>query len=76
MYVGTVRRQIMFSRVELKTKAKDALRVSYWKAFIVSLVLVMFTGEGGPTAKFTTIALVLIAVLIAFPFRIFFRISI
>ena len=41
MYVGTVRRQILFSRVELKTRAKDALRVSYWKAFVVSLVVVV-----------------------------------
>lgn len=35
----------MWDRKELKRRAKDVLRTSYWKAFVVSLILV-FLGEG------------------------------
>lgn len=35
----------MWDRKEIKQRAKDVLRTSYWKAFVVSLILV-FLGEG------------------------------
>lgn len=34
----------MWRRQELKAKAKDILRLSYWKAFLVSLILIAVTG--------------------------------
>lgn len=37
----------MWSREELKTRAKEVLKVSYWKAFGVSLVLAIISGNGG-----------------------------
>ncbi|MCX7710255.1 MAG: DUF975 family protein [Clostridia bacterium] len=37
----------MWTRAELKAKAKDVLRISYWKAFIVSLVIAIVGGGGG-----------------------------
>lgn len=37
----------MWDRKELKTRAKEALRGSYWKAFLVSLVIA-FVGGNGP----------------------------
>lgn len=37
----------MWSRKELKERAKNVLRVSYWKAFVVSLVLGIAVGSGG-----------------------------
>ncbi len=35
----------MWDRKEIKRRAKDVLRTSYWKAFVVSLILVLL-GEG------------------------------
>ncbi|OKP91781.1 hypothetical protein A3844_01275 [Paenibacillus helianthi] len=35
----------MWDRKEIKRRAKDVLRISYWKAFVVSLILVLL-GEG------------------------------
>lgn len=37
----------MWSRIELKERAKIILKKSYWKAFIVSIVLGLVTGSGG-----------------------------
>ncbi|MBS4537739.1 DUF975 family protein [Clostridium sp. D2Q-11] len=37
----------MWTRKELKNRAKDVLRKSYWKAFVVSLVLVFIGGNLG-----------------------------
>jgi hypothetical protein len=37
----------MWTRRELKTKAKGVLRHSYWKAFLISLVLAFVVGNGG-----------------------------
>jgi hypothetical protein len=37
----------MWSRREIKTRAKDVLRTSYWKAFLISLVLAFVGGGGG-----------------------------
>lgn len=34
----------MWTRKELKDRAKDVLRTSYWKAFLVSLLLAVITG--------------------------------
>lgn len=36
----------MWTRAELKTRAKDVLRKSYWKAFLVSLILSLLAGGG------------------------------
>lgn len=38
----------MWERKELKRRAKDVLRTSYWKAFLVSIILVFVTGGGSP----------------------------
>lgn len=35
----------MWSRKELKTRAKAVLRISYWKAFLVSLVIAFAGGN-------------------------------
>jgi len=37
----------MWSRYELKTRAKDVLRGTYWKAFLASLVIAIVGGNGG-----------------------------
>lgn len=37
----------MWTRRELKERAKDILRGNYWKAFLISLVLAVATGGGG-----------------------------
>ena len=37
----------MWDRKELKRRAKEVLRTSYWKAFLVSIILVFFSGGGG-----------------------------
>lgn len=37
----------MWTREELKIRAKASLKLSYWKAFLVSLVLAFATGSGG-----------------------------
>jgi uncharacterized membrane protein len=37
----------MWTRKELKTKAKDVLRVTYWKAFLISLIIGFVGGNGG-----------------------------
>ena len=36
----------MWTREELKRRAKDVLRANYWTAFVVSLVLVFVSREG------------------------------
>jgi uncharacterized membrane protein len=36
----------MWTRSELKARAKEVLRGSYWKAFLVSLLLAIVTGSG------------------------------
>ncbi len=44
----------MWTRAELKNRAKDVLRRDYWKAFLVSLIL-LFTGSAessGPTFNY------------------------
>lgn len=38
----------MWERNKLKQKAKEVLRTSYWKAFLVSIILVFVTGSGSP----------------------------
>ncbi|MDQ0062538.1 DUF975 family protein [Paenibacillus harenae] len=38
----------MWDRSELKRKAKEVLRTSYWKAFLVSIILVFVGGGGSP----------------------------
>ncbi|CAM4499899.1 putative membrane protein [Paenibacillus endophyticus] len=38
----------MWERKELKRRAKDVLRTSYWKAFLVSIILAFVTGGGSP----------------------------
>ena len=40
----------MWDRVELKTLAKASLKNNYWKAFLISLVLLLATGRGGNSA--------------------------
>jgi len=42
----------MWTRRELKERAKDVLRTSYWKAFLVSFLLVIVTG-GLPNFSFS-----------------------
>ncbi|KRE46747.1 DUF975 family protein [Paenibacillus sp. Soil522] len=37
----------MWDRKKLKRRAKDVLRTSYWKAFLVSIILAIFSGGGG-----------------------------
>jgi hypothetical protein len=37
----------MWTRKELKARAKDVLRVTYWKAFLVSLIIGFVGGNGG-----------------------------
>ncbi|MEK3913408.1 DUF975 family protein [Paenibacillus sp. FSL H7-0331] len=37
----------MWTRKELKSRAKDVLRTSYWKAFLVSLIIGFVGGNGG-----------------------------
>lgn len=37
----------MWSREELKTRAKAILKISYWKAFLVSLVIGFVGGNSG-----------------------------
>lgn len=41
----------MINRLKLKEQAKDILRSSYWKAFIVSLILAIITGSGGNSGR-------------------------
>ncbi|NIK77710.1 putative membrane protein [Paenibacillus castaneae] len=38
----------MWNRKELKRKAKEVLRTSYWKAFLVSIILAFVGGGGSP----------------------------
>ncbi|OMF23268.1 hypothetical protein BK133_24630 [Paenibacillus sp. FSL H8-0548] len=38
----------MWERKELKRKAKEVLRTSYWKAFLVSIILAFVSGGGSP----------------------------
>ncbi|WP_138754502.1 DUF975 family protein [Paenibacillus sinopodophylli] len=38
----------MWERKELKQRAKEVLRTSYWKAFLVSIILVFVSGGGSP----------------------------
>lgn len=46
----------MWSRQELKERAKEILRLSYWKAFLVSLILMAVTGGGSGSSgsRYTT----------------------
>ncbi|OUS69564.1 hypothetical protein B1748_30830 [Paenibacillus sp. MY03] len=37
----------MWTRTELKQRAKDVLRTTYWKAFLVSIILLFVGGGGG-----------------------------
>lgn len=37
----------MWTRKELKTRAKAVLKISYWKAFLVSLILAFVGGDSG-----------------------------
>ncbi|WP_214626036.1 DUF975 family protein [Paenibacillus agaridevorans] len=37
----------MWTRAELKQRAKDILRTTYWKAFLVSIILLFVGGGGG-----------------------------
>jgi hypothetical protein len=37
----------MWTRVYLKTRAKEVLKISYWKAFVISLVLLFVGADGG-----------------------------
>lgn len=39
---------MMWERKELKRRAKNVLRTSYWKAFLVSIILAFVTGGGSP----------------------------
>lgn len=41
----------MWSRAELKYRAKEVLRGIYWKAFLVSLVIAFATGSGGGSGR-------------------------
>lgn len=43
----------MWTRGELKSRAWESLRTSYWKAFLVSLLLAL-VGGGGPSLTFNT----------------------
>lgn len=40
----------MWSREDLKTRAKSVLKISYWKAFLVSIVIAFAGGNGGKTS--------------------------
>ncbi|MDQ1914457.1 DUF975 family protein [Paenibacillus sp. GD4] len=42
----------MWTRAELKARAKEALKGSYWKAFLASLVIVIATGGLGGSYNF------------------------
>ncbi|WP_432663861.1 DUF975 family protein [Wukongibacter baidiensis] len=42
----------MWTRSELKTRAKEVLKKSYWKAFLVSLLIAFFSGEGNRSFNF------------------------
>lgn len=37
----------MWTRVYLKTRAKEVLKITYWKAFLISLILVFVGGDSG-----------------------------
>jgi hypothetical protein len=43
----------MWDRKTLKSRAKDVLKLSYWKAFLVSLILAFVGGAGGSGSNFT-----------------------
>lgn len=43
---------VMWTRKELKAKAMEVLRVSYWKAFLVSLIIAFVGGNTGGTFNF------------------------
>ncbi len=46
----------MWTREALKTRAKAMLKASYWKAFLVSLVVAFFGGlDGGGGINFTLV---------------------
>ncbi|MCX7842581.1 MAG: DUF975 family protein [Clostridia bacterium] len=42
----------MWTRHELKTRAKAVLKVSYWKAFLASLLIAIVSGRGGSAPNF------------------------
>jgi hypothetical protein len=37
----------MWNRKMIKTRAKEVLKISYWKAFLVSLVIALVGGASG-----------------------------
>lgn len=43
---------MMWSRSELKEKAKELLRVNYWRCFVISLVVVLLGGGAGGGSGF------------------------
>lgn len=45
----------MWTREELKIRAKDVLRPSYWTAFVVSLVMAFLGGRGGGGFNFQSL---------------------
>ncbi len=45
----------MWSRWEIKARAKAVLRASYWKAFLVSLILAITAGDQGISTKFNEV---------------------
>jgi uncharacterized membrane protein len=78
----------MWTRLEIKEKAKSVLRKYYWQAFIVSLVLGFATGGssggGGGSSRWTSsnsldlawIPLIILLVVFAIIFAVLFRIFI
>lgn len=44
----------MWTRRDLKTRAKAVLRTSYWKAFVISLIIGIAGGNGGPSFNWNT----------------------
>jgi hypothetical protein len=76
---------MMWSRADLKARAKEALRSNYWRAFLVSLVLILTGGShnwrggeagssGGPSAGSfdpAIIPLIVLGLFLFLAFRIF-----
>ncbi|RBP65920.1 uncharacterized protein DUF975 [Alkalibaculum bacchi] len=42
---------MMWTRAELKTRAKSVLKVTYWKSFLVSIILAIVGGSGGGSSS-------------------------
>ncbi len=43
----------MWTRSELKTKAKEALRLNYWKSVLVALICSFVSGSGGSSSSYS-----------------------